>query len=128
MYWSVPCAQSGANSAEVKPGSFAGLGNPRERLFEVQANIVCKRFERRNVEDRDFVAERIALRFAHEAIDRPHEGGQSLTTTRWRAQEDIMPILSLRLGNQWPSDFLSVRGRAEAHLEPCANGRMEVGE
>src|SRR5580693_7344044 len=57
-------------------GHTMRLANSCQRLFEVDADVVGERLERRDVEHRDAVAEFAALGVAEQPVDSPHEGGE----------------------------------------------------
>ena len=67
------------------PDLGADVAHAVQRLLEIEADVVGERLQRRNVQDRDFVAEMVARRIEHEAVDRPHEGGERLAAAGRRA-------------------------------------------
>ena len=104
------------------------LANSGQRLFEVDPDVVGERFQRRDVEHRDAVAEFAALGVAEKAVDRPHESGERLAAAGGRAQEHVMAGRRVASGDYRPSEGLRGRGITEALGEPGADGWMKSVE
>jgi hypothetical protein len=121
-------AQAGADAREIEPGFRASITHALQRLFEIQPDVVGERLERGDIQHRNLIAEPVAGRVEHQAIDRPHERGERLAAARRRAQQDVEARRVVGGADHGPSKFLSARGRREAPLEPTANRRMEIVE
>jgi len=124
----VAVAERRANLGQLEAAFGGDAAHAVERLVEVEPDIVGQRLERRDVEDRDFVAQGVGFGFGDQAVDRPHEGGQRLAAAGRRAKQDIVPGRTLRRADHGPSELLHVRGRAEAPLEPEADRGMKLAE
>ena len=70
--------KTGADAREIDARRGADVAHAVERLLEIEPDVVGERLQRRNVQDRDFIAERVARGVEHQTVDRPHERGESL--------------------------------------------------
>ena len=100
-----------------------------ERLLEIEADIVGERLQRRNVQDRDFVAQSAAVGLVtYEAIDRPHEGGQGLAAAGRRAEQNVVAGRDLRLAMSGHPSSCAREGASKRRSNQVADGRMESVE
>src|SRR5271156_755084 len=120
-------AQAGADSRKIESRLGADVAHAMQRLLEIETDVVGERLQRRNVKDRYFVAEIVARRIEHQAVNRPHESGERLAAAGRRAQQNV-EALGVRGADYRPSEVLRARRRIEAPLKPGANRRMEVVE
>ena len=86
-----------------------------ERFFEVDADIVGQRLERRDVEHAAAVFEPpvVGQAFAHQSVDGGEEGGEGLARTGWRGDQGRAAG-----GNRRPGLDLRRRRRAETLAKP----------
>ncbi len=95
--------------------------NAFERRFEIAMDVVGERLERRDVHDASLVGKSPLLAFAHELIDRRHEGGERLARARGCRNQYLLPRLDGR-----PRLCLRRRRRGERVCEPARDSGMEV--
>src|SRR5271170_5263323 len=120
-------AQAGADSRKIEARLGADVAHAVQRLLEIEADVVGQRLQRRNVKHRYFVAEIVARRIEHQAVDRPHEGCERLAAAGRRAQQNV-EAFGVSGADYRPSEVLRARRRSEAPLEPGADRGMEVVE
>ena len=68
----------------------------RERRFEIALDVVGKRLQRRDIDDRRFVGQRARDALAHEVVDRREERGERLSRSGRRRDEDMATRLDRR--------------------------------
>ena len=86
-------------------------------------NVGAQRLERRDVDDPDFVGERLLETLAHEIIDGAEKCGERLARSGRRGDERVASVTNRR-----PAALLRRRRRAERFLEPTSDNWMESCE
>ena len=115
-------ANGGTNGrrAESHPGRHGR--QLAEGFFQVAADVVGERLERRDVDDLGPVFEGTVGRLAHEGIEAVEESGQRLSRAGGRREEDVPPV-----GDGGPAQRLHGGRLGEAPTEPRVYDRVEHG-
>ncbi len=96
------------------------LADPGERRFEVAADVVRQRLQRRDVDHLGLVAKLARQPLPHQHVDRSQKSGERLARAGRRRDQHMPAGLDRR-----PSLRLRRRRRRKAALEPSGNGGMK---
>ena len=113
-------ANGGTNGRRADPHLGRHRRQLAQRLFQVAADVVGERLERRDVDDLRPVLEGVVGRLAHEGIEAVEEGGQRLARSRRSREQDVPSV-----GDGGPAPRLHGGGLGEAPPEPGVYDRME---
>ena len=103
----IACSDGGCNARRIDAERVGQLANAASRLREVLVNVGAQRLERRDVDDPDFVGERLLKTLAHEVIDGAEKCGERLPRSGRRGDERVPSVTNRR-----PAALLRRRRRA----------------
>src|SRR6266496_5912863 len=113
-------ANGGTNGRRADPHLGRHRRQLAQRLFQVAADVVGERLERRDVDDLGPVFGGAVGRLAHEGIEAVEEGGERLARPRRSREQDVPSV-----GDGGPAQCLHGGGLGEAPPEPGVYDRME---
>ncbi len=119
----VPGAQGGANGRQRDAALCRQSCDFGQRNFEVLADVVAQRLERRDVDYFNLVRERAVARGAHQSVQADQKRGQRLAGPGGRGDEHVAARADLR-----PAERLGLGGAAEPRYEPLPHERVEIAQ
>src|SRR5262249_16698627 len=93
----------------------------RERRFQILANVIAQRFERRDVNHVDPLFEIAGPRLAHQMIEAEQKCGKCLTGTGGRGDQDIAARTDF-----WPTENLRFSGVGKTPGKPLSDEGIEL--
>ncbi|MNZ53565.1 hypothetical protein D3C78_714450 [compost metagenome] len=116
-------AHRGADIHLRQARSFELVADASQRLFQVDADVVGQRLERRDVDHRRAIRQLAAMvqPFAHQFVDGGEESGERLARTGGRGDQRRTAVTDRR-----PGQFLGAGRRGEMAAEPGGDRRVEV--
>jgi hypothetical protein len=117
----VPGANRGADRRKRNAFLSGKLINLAERRFEVFADVVAERLQRRDVNSDRLVRQYARSRLAHESIETMQESGESFARAGGSRDQHIAARADLG-----PAKHLRFGGASEARLKPLRDQGIEA--